>query len=83
MAVNAPETTEDGEELDLGKVAQGLLAGLRGGDDLLASFRAARRSVNAGMNGEESRSGDAPSSPVSTGSISSPIEPSGIKSGDS
>ena len=55
VAVVAPENTEDGGELDLGKVAQGLLAGLKGGDDLLASFREARKSVNAGMNVEESK----------------------------
>jgi hypothetical protein len=54
VAVVAPENTEDGEELDLGKVAQGLLAGLKGGDDLLASFREARKSVNAEMNVEQS-----------------------------
>jgi hypothetical protein len=55
VAVVAPENAEDGGELDLGKVAQGLLAGLKGGDDLLASFREARKSVNAGMNVEESK----------------------------
>src|SRR5205814_5345987 len=32
VAVIAPENAEDGEELDLGKVAQGLLAGLKGGE---------------------------------------------------
>ena len=46
---------DDGEEMDLGKVAQGLLAGLKGGDDLLASFREATRSANAGMNKRESK----------------------------
>lgn len=49
VTVTAPIAAEDGEELDLGKVAQGLLAGLKGGDDLLASFREARKSVNASM----------------------------------
>jgi len=49
VTVTAPTAAEDGEELDLGKVAQGLLAGLKGGDDLLASFREARKSVNASM----------------------------------
>ena len=52
LAVTAPETGEESEELDLGKVAQGLLAGLKGGDDLLASFREARKSVNKGINQE-------------------------------
>ena len=68
VTVVAPENTEDGEELDLGKVAQGLLAGLKGGDDLLASFREARKSVNAGMNVEESKpeSPDPAKSPVDT-----------------
>jgi hypothetical protein len=54
VTVTAPIATEDGEELDLGKVAQGLLAGLKGGDDLLASFREARKSVNASMMNSES-----------------------------
>jgi cytokinesis protein len=53
VTVTAPIATEDGEELDLGKVAQGLLAGLKGGDDLLASFREARKSVNASMMNSE------------------------------
>jgi cytokinesis protein len=54
VTVTAPIATEDGEDLDLGKVAQGLLAGLKGGDDLLASFREARKSVNASMMNSES-----------------------------
>ena len=58
VAVVAPDNMEDGEEMDLGKVAQGLLAGLKGGDDLLASFREARKSVNASMNVEESKPED-------------------------
>ena len=49
VTVTPPTASEDSEELDLGKVAQGLLAGLKGGDDLLASFREARKSVNANM----------------------------------
>jgi hypothetical protein len=55
VAVTAPETGEESEELDLGKVAQGLLAGLKGGDDLLASFREARRSMNAVMSTTEDK----------------------------
>ena len=51
--VMAAENGDDGE-LDLGAVAQGLLAGLKGGDDLLASFREARKSVNVAMNEEAS-----------------------------
>jgi len=56
VTVTAPIATDDGEELDLGKVAQGLLAGLKGGDDLLASFREARKSVNASMRESETSS---------------------------
>jgi cytokinesis protein len=52
VTVGTP-ANEDGEELDLGKVAQGLLAGLKGGDDFLASFREARKAVNAGLMEEE------------------------------
>lgn len=55
VAVTAPESGEESEELDLGKVAQGLLAGLKGGDDLLASFREARKSMNAGMSTAEEK----------------------------
>ena len=67
LAVTAPETGEESEELDLGKVAQGLLAGLKGGDDLLASFREARKSVNKGINREEDHSSaPAEKSPAST-----------------
>ena len=51
--ITSPITAEADEELDLGKVAQGLLAGLKGGDDLLASFREATKAVNAGMNSED------------------------------
>ena len=69
VAVVAPENADDGEELDLGKVAQGLLAGLKGGDDLLASFREARKSVNAGMNPEELK-------PESLEPTESPVEES-------
>ena len=69
VTVDAPEKPEDDGELDLGKVAQGLLSGLRGGDDLLASFREARKSVNAGMNVQERKSEDSPQSPVSLESL--------------
>jgi len=56
IAVVGTGSADEGEEVDLGKVAQGLLAGLKGGDDLLASFRAARKSVNAGLKIEETNS---------------------------
>jgi cytokinesis protein len=57
IAVVGTGMEDDGEELDLGKVAQGLLAGLKGGDDMLAQFREARKSVNAGIRAEEPESG--------------------------
>jgi cytokinesis protein len=57
IAVVGTGMEDDGEELDLGKVAQGLLAGLKGGDDMLAQFREARKSVNAGLRAEEPESG--------------------------
>jgi cytokinesis protein len=56
ISVVGTGSADEGEEVDLGKVAQGLLAGLKGGDDLLASFREARKSVNAGLKIEESQS---------------------------
>lgn len=56
IAIVGTGSADEGEEVDLGKVAQGLLAGLKGGDDLLASFREARKSVNAGLNVEETKS---------------------------
>lgn len=55
VSVIGAENGDDGE-LDLGAVAQGLLAGLKGGDDLLASFREARKSVNIAMRKEEDTS---------------------------
>jgi len=55
VSVIGVENGDDGE-LDLGAVAQGLLAGLKGGDDLLASFREARKSVNIAMRNEENTS---------------------------
>jgi hypothetical protein len=61
IAVTGTGTADEGDEVDLGKVAQGLLAGLKGGDDLLASFREARKSVNAGFKAEESKSEPSPS----------------------
>ena len=65
VTVVAPGDLDEGE-VDLGKVAQGLLAGLKGGDDLLASFREARKTVNASMKLEETTSEDPPRSPDST-----------------
>ena len=64
VASVASEIADDGEELDLGKVAQGLLAGLKGGDDLLASFRQARKNVNTGILDDEGTGEDALSSPA-------------------
>jgi len=58
----ASPTGDDGEEMDLGKVAQGLLAGLKGGDDLLASFREATRSANAGIKRESKTEEEVPQS---------------------
>jgi cytokinesis protein len=69
VAVTAPAGVEDGEEVDLGKVAQGLLAGLKGGDDLLASFREARKSVNEGMKTEEVKVEESPQSPTEGASL--------------
>lgn len=63
----ASGNAEDAGELDLGRVAQGLLAGLKGGDDLLASFREARKSVNAEINAKESTSEKVPQSPEANG----------------
>jgi Formin Homology 2 Domain len=79
MAAATSDNAEDGGELDLGKVAQGLLAGLKGGDDLLASFREARKSVNSVMNVKESTSDDVPQSPEAHGSGDSLGEPSPTK----
>jgi cytokinesis protein len=75
VAVTAPAEVEDGGEVDLGKVAQGLLAGLKGGDDLLASFREARKSVNEGMKLEELKTEDFPQPPEPM-DVASPAEPS-------
>jgi len=76
VAVTAATNGDDGEEVDLGKVAQGLLAGLKGGDDLLASWREARKSVNEGMKTEEVKTEDGDTPDTKEDNSISPIEQS-------
>lgn len=69
--VGVVSTSADDGEVDLGKVAQGLLAGLKGGNDLLASFQEARNAVNMGMKDEGTTISEDPSR-----SSPDPVEPS-------